>query len=116
MLTQDARSNCIGKQVVVKSVRGHWRLQNEAEVLARFQSRAPSLRPLVDEIVDPADPPAIVLKYLDSDLLVEPKKKTLARPEIKFVARKVLEALKVLHEGGYVHTGTEARARLFHCF
>ncbi|OAA67105.1 Protein kinase-like domain protein [Niveomyces insectorum RCEF 264] len=64
----------------------------------------PYLRPLVDEIVDPADPPSIVLRYLDSDLLSESNKKRLSLPEIKRVARSVLEALRVLHKDGLVHT------------
>ncbi|KAF7953383.1 uncharacterized protein EAE97_000782 [Botrytis byssoidea] len=92
------------QNVIVKSIRGHWRLQNEADVLKRFQSRAPSLRPLIDEIVDPIDPPTIVLKHLDDDLMTETYKKRLTKPELKFVARRVLEALQVLHEDGYVHT------------
>lgn len=78
---------------VIKSVRGHWRLRNEANVLKRYQSRTPFLRPLVDEIQEPADPSSIVLRYLDSDMLVESNKKRLSRPEIKQVARCVLEAL-----------------------
>ena len=32
--------------------------------------------------------------------------KRLERGDIKFVAKRVLEALKVVHERGYVHTGT----------
>lgn len=32
----------------------------------------------------------------------------LARAEVKFVARRVLEALSVLHREGFVHTGTFA--------
>ncbi|KAK3899873.1 kinase-like domain-containing protein [Staphylotrichum tortipilum] len=63
-----------------------------------------SLRPLVDEIRSPADRPAIVLRYLDSDLLTESNKKRLSRPEIKHVARCVREALRVLHRDGMVHT------------
>lgn len=48
----------------------------------------------------------IVLKYLDSDLIVESKAKKLTQLEIKAVAKTILEALRVLHEGGYVHTGS----------
>ncbi|THV43787.1 hypothetical protein BGAL_0925g00020 [Botrytis galanthina] len=99
-LAQDSKE----QNVIVKSIRGHWRLQNEADVLKRFQSRAPSLRPLIDEIVDPIDPPTIVLKHLDDDLMTETYKKILTNPELKFVARRVLEALQVLHEDGYIHT------------
>ena len=90
---------------MIKSVEGHWRLHNERDILNRFQARAPTLRPLIDKIEDPAEPPAIVLKYLDDDLKEAPNAKTLTRQEIKFVARNVLEALQVLHQDGFVHTG-----------
>lgn len=89
---------------MIKSVR-HFRLHNERDVLKRFQSRIPSLRRLVDEIEDPSDPPALVLEHLDDDLLNASAAQRLTRLEIKHVARKTLEALKVLHEDGYVHTG-----------
>jgi hypothetical protein len=92
--------------VVVKSVAGHWRLHNERDVLKRFQARAPTLRPLLDEIEDPAEPPAIVLKHLDDDLTKTSRKQRLTRQEIKYVAKNVLEALQVLHKDGYTHTGT----------
>lgn len=93
---------------MVKSVEGHWRLHNERDVLKRFQEGTAALRPLLDEIVDPAEPPAIVLKYLDDDLTKASRKQRLTRSEIKYVAKNVLEALRVLHEDGYVHTGTLA--------
>lgn len=89
---------------MIKSVR-HFRLQNERDVLKRFQSRTSCLRPLIDEIEDPSDPPALVLKHLDDDLLSASAAQRLTRLEIKNVAKKTLEALKVLHEDGYVHTG-----------
>ncbi|OAX77598.1 STE/STE20 protein kinase [Emergomyces africanus] len=91
--------------VVVKSVQGHWRLQNERDVLKRFQTRSSYLRPLLDEIEDPAEPPTIILRHADDDLTRAAKKQRLTRQEIKYVARNVLEALRVLHEDGYVHTG-----------
>lgn len=91
---------------MVKSVEGHFRLHNERDVLKRFQGRTPALRPLLDEIEDPAEPPAIVLKYLDDDVRKASRKHRLTRPEIKHVARNVLEALQVLHKDGYVHSGT----------
>jgi hypothetical protein len=74
--------------VVVKSVAGHWRLHNERDVLKRFQARAPTLRPLLDEIEDPAEPSAIVLKYLDDDLTKASRKQRLTRQEIKYVAKE----------------------------
>ena len=99
-------SNQQENPVVVKSVEGHWRLHNERDILKRFQARTPTLRPLLDEVEDPAEPPAIVLKYLDDDITRASRKQRLTRQEIKYVARNVLEALQVLHEDGYAHTGT----------
>ncbi|KAJ8069391.1 hypothetical protein OCU04_003045 [Sclerotinia nivalis] len=99
-LTHDSRA----QNVIIKSIRGHWRLKNEADILKCFQAKTSSLRPLIDEIVEPADPPTIVLKYLDNDLLSESYKKKLTRSELKFIARRVLQALQVLHDDGYVHT------------
>ncbi|EGS17660.1 uncharacterized protein CTHT_0070000 [Thermochaetoides thermophila DSM 1495] len=94
------------EKCIVKSVHGHWRLQNEAKILNHYQSKTRHLRPLLDEILpeDPADPPSIVLRHLDSELLTESNNKRLTRPEIKQVARGVLEALRVLHKDGMVHT------------
>ena len=89
---------------MIKSVR-HFRLGNERDILKRFQTRTPSLRPLIDEIEDPPNPPTIVLKHLDDDLLNASATQRLTKLEIKCVAKKVLEALKVLHEDGYAHTG-----------
>ncbi|KAK3374602.1 serine/threonine protein kinase [Podospora didyma] len=90
-------------QVIVKSVTGHLGIENEQDVLKRFRSRAP-YRPLIDEIEDPAQPTTIVLKHLDDQLLDASVKKTLNRKEIKYVSRRVLEALSILHKDGYVHT------------
>ncbi|GAB1312314.1 Serine/threonine protein kinase [Madurella fahalii] len=98
------RRNRSGERCIVKSIRGHWRLRNEADVLKHYQSGTLFLRPLVDEIRGPADPPSIVLRYLDGDVLTESNKKRLSPPEIKKVARCVLEALRVLHRDGMVHT------------
>ncbi len=74
-------------------------------MLRRFCPLTPALRPLLDEIQDPPDPPAIVLKHYDSDLLAASNAQRLTRREIRQVARNVLEALDVLHSEGYVHTG-----------
>lgn len=67
----------------------------------------PFLHPIMDEVISPADPPSIVLRHLDSELLAESRKKRLTRPEIKQVARCILEALLVLHKDGMVHTGIQ---------
>jgi hypothetical protein len=62
---------------------------------------------LVDEILEPVDPPGIVLRYLDSDILAASTGKTLNRSELEYVAQIVLKALAVLHDNGYVHTGED---------
>ncbi|TDZ14706.1 Serine/threonine-protein kinase PAK 5 [Colletotrichum orbiculare MAFF 240422] len=67
-------------------------------------SRTPFLRPIIDVVQEPADPPSIILRHLDGELLTESKRKRLARAEIKHVARCILQALSVLHEDGMVHT------------
>ncbi len=73
--------------VVIKSVR-HFRLKNERDVLKRFQSQTSSLHPLIDEIENPSDSPALVLKHLDDDLLNASAAQRLTRLEIKNVAKK----------------------------
>lgn len=91
--------------MIIKAVQGHPRVENERDVLRRFQNRTPYLRPLTDEIEEPSKPTTIVLKHLDDDLLNVSIKRTLNQKELKYVARRVLEALAVLHEDDYVHTG-----------
>jgi len=86
---------------VLKSVR-HWRLQNERDVLIRVQSRTRHIRQLVDEI---DELPALILQYMDDDVLHASNTKKLTRPELKFVAKGVLEALDILHRDSLVHTG-----------
>ena len=68
---------------------------------------------MVDEIVEPADPPAIILKYLDDDLLAASNATKLNRKEIKYVSKGILESLKTLHEEGYVHTGKQYMQPLY---
>jgi serine/threonine protein kinase len=93
-----------GENVVVKSI-DHSRLQRERNILLHFQPRTPHIRPLLDQI-DPGTPSqALVLKYLEHDLLEVSRQRKLASTELKFVATTVLEALRVLHGEGYVHTG-----------
>ena len=90
----------------MKSVSGHPRVENESHILRRFQSRSSYIRPLLDEIEEhQPDTTTIVLKHLDAHLQQASMEKALNRREIKFVLRRVLEALSVLHEEGYVHTG-----------
>ena len=101
--TLNALTFCSGtkKETVIVKTAPKRRLDNEREVLQRFHGR-PHIRQLID-VID--QPPAIVLEYLDDNLLRASNSKKLERVDIKFVARSVLEALKVLHEDGYVHTG-----------
>lgn len=77
------------------------RLDNERNVLQHFRGR-PGIRQLLDET---RDPPSLVLEHLDDNLLAASKAKKLAKSEIKFIAKKILEALQTFHEDGYVHTG-----------
>ncbi|RDW79346.1 uncharacterized protein DSM5745_06198 [Aspergillus mulundensis] len=95
--------NAKDETVILKSV-NHFRLQNERDVLRRFQSRTPFIRPIIDEIVEPSHPPTLVLKHLDDHLLHASIAQRLTRQEVKYVAKGVLEALKVLHQANYVHT------------
>lgn len=92
------------QHVIIKGVR-HFRLTNESDVLYRFQNRTPFIRPLLDEIIDPSDPPAIVLRHLDDHLLNASSAQKLTTPEVKYIAKRILEALKLLHADGFVHTG-----------
>jgi serine/threonine protein kinase len=94
-----------GMTIVIKSVQDHPRVQNERDVLWRFQHRTPRLRPVIDEIEVPSAPVTIALRHLDSDIWEESTARTLSRKEVKYVSRCILEALEVLHEDGYVHTG-----------
>ena len=59
-----SRSQKNEQQVVIKSVR----VENERNVLRRFQERTPYLRPLTDDIEEPSEPITIVLRYLDDTL------------------------------------------------
>jgi hypothetical protein len=94
---------------VIKSVR-HFRLENERDVLKHFQTRTPSLYPLIDEIEDPPNPPALVLKHLDDDR--DSATQRLTKFEIKHVTKKVPEALNVLHGDGYVQWGVGSEGTL----
>jgi serine/threonine protein kinase len=96
--------NQLQDTVVIKGVEGHLRVENERNVLKRFQYRTPYLRPLIDEIQEPSAT-TIALRYLDSDLWEESNRTKMSRKELKHVSRCILEALKVLHKDGYVHTG-----------
>ena len=78
-----------------------WPLKNERHILEAVRDNA-SIRPIVDST---EEPPSLILKYLDDNLLNASNSKRLNRKDIKFVARGVLQALEALHSRGYVHTG-----------
>ncbi|KAL1882427.1 hypothetical protein Plec18167_002843 [Paecilomyces lecythidis] len=99
-----ATNHAKAQTVVIKGVKGHPRVANERDVLRRFQNRTPYIRPLIDEIEESSAPPTIVLKHLDDHLLSASAQRALNQREIRYVSKKVLEALSVLHDEGYVHT------------
>lgn len=80
-------------------------MANERDVLKIFSLRSKHIRPLLDQIIDPAEPMTIVLSYLQSTLLQASIRQKLNRTELKYVCRGVLEALEVMHREGYVHAG-----------
>ncbi|KAK2808717.1 hypothetical protein FQN50_004388 [Emmonsiellopsis sp. PD_5] len=87
------------KKIILKSAPPQ-RLDNELRVLQKFENRL-GIRRLVDQV---QQPPLLVLQYLDSNLLAESHSTPLSGPELKKVARTVLQALQALHSEGYVHT------------
>ena len=78
-----------------------YHLNNELRVLQALNGN-PCIRPLIDII---EDPPSLVLRHLDDNLLDSSNRGRLGKADIKFVAQNVLTALDALHERGYVHTG-----------
>ncbi|KAK4225240.1 hypothetical protein QBC38DRAFT_531122 [Podospora fimiseda] len=58
-----------------------------------INTRFPLLRPLVDEIQEPVDPPSNIVADLDSDLNRESNRQRLSRPEIKWVATPAFQDL-----------------------
>lgn len=83
-------------------IQDHPQIENERDVLKCFQNKTPDLRPIIDEIVDLCKPPTIILKHWEDNLRRASIKKTLDKKEIKFVAKRIFEALKALYEGNYV--------------
>lgn len=110
--TSHGRSNQDKQSVIIKSV-DHFRIFNERDILLRFQDKTPFLRPLLDEIQQPATPPIFVLKYMQHDLLHISNSQRLTRMEVKHVTRRVLEAISVLHREGFVHTGNFVLGPIF---
>ena len=88
------RSSNLGK-VIIKSAPRH-RLDNERDVLKHFYAR-PGIRQLLDET---QDPPSLVLKHFNDNLLTASNSKRLEKREIKFIAKRILETLQAFHEDG----------------
>ena len=88
------------QRVTVKTA-SDWPLKNERDILKAFRDN-PCIRPIIDTS---DDPPSLILKYLDDNLLNASNVKKLERADIKYVARNLLQALEALHSRGYVHTG-----------
>ncbi|EMD92570.1 hypothetical protein COCC4DRAFT_130390 [Bipolaris maydis ATCC 48331] len=63
---------------------------------------------LIDEINEPSIPTTIVLKHSQEDLLEASVAKKLNRRELKYMSRCVLEAIKTLHDDGFVHASTKS--------
>ena len=79
----------------------HHLLSIEREILGIAQNHK-YIRQIVDNI---DSPPSLALEYLDDNLLDVCSRKRLEGSDVKVVARTVLEALAVLHENGFIHTG-----------
>jgi serine/threonine protein kinase len=95
--------NSIAPQIecVVKSAPAN-RLRQEHELLQKFPNH-PSIRQLIDYVEE--EPPSLILEHLECDSLQASREEKLSRPDIKFIAKNVLEALKSFHDLGFAHTG-----------
>lgn len=86
-------------------------MNNERDVLEAVRDH-PYVRQMIDSI---EDPPSLVLKFLDENLLKISGQKRLEGSDLKLVAWNLLEALAALHENGFVHTGRNLIFKLW-CF
>ena len=84
-------------------------IEREQSALQRF-AHCKQLRQVVDSIEEPR---CLVLEHMDRDALDASDKGLLTRPDVKLIARSVLEALECLHETGFAHTGICPWARVF---
>jgi serine/threonine protein kinase len=87
-------------KVIVKTAPQE-RLENERDVLKHFRA-CPYVRQVLDET---KNPPSLILQHLDDSLLHVSSVKTLESSDVKFVAKRVLQAIQALHKDGYTHTG-----------
>ncbi|KAK3301305.1 kinase-like domain-containing protein [Chaetomium fimeti] len=80
------------------------RVDTERTLLRRFQENS-SLRPMIDEIQEPRpdECAAIVLKHYDCHVGEIAKEKGLSPREARCVGSRVLQALRVMHETGYIY-------------
>ena len=85
--------------MVIKRAPPHL-LRNEREILEIVQNYT-----CVRQMIDIIENSSLVLEYLDDNLLDVCSRKRLEGSDVKIVARSILEALAVLHENGFVHTG-----------
>lgn len=58
------------------------------------------------------NPPSLILQFLDDHILHASNVKTLESADVKFVAKRVLQAIRALHDEGYTHTGTFLKTRI----
>ncbi len=86
--------------MVIKRAPPHL-LSIEREILEIVRDHT-CIRQMIDNIESPS---SLVLEYLDDNLLDVCSRRRLEGSDVKVVARTVLEALAMLHENGFVHTG-----------
>lgn len=96
------RNSQAGKVIIKTAPQG--RLENERDVLKHFFNRL-YIRQLLDET---EDPPSLILQFVDDNILHASNVRTLESLDVKFVAKRVLQAIRALHEEGYTHTGMSA--------
>jgi serine/threonine protein kinase len=76
-------------------------LEDQRPAIEAFRG-SPFIRQQVDEATNPT---AVVLEYLNEDLLSLSSKRRLKMPEIKAIGKRILQAICSMHQSGYVHTG-----------
>lgn len=76
-------------------------MNNEQKVLTILNQHQ-GIRRIIDDVKEPA---SLILEYMDDSLDDVCNGKGLESSDIKIVAHTILEALAVLHEHGFVHTG-----------
>ncbi|KAL3421966.1 serine/threonine protein kinase [Phlyctema vagabunda] len=92
-------TNSQAEKFVIKTASSP-RFERERHALTHFRGR-PCLRQMLDETREPA---SMVLKHLDGNLLDASAERAIDALDVKFVAKRILQALHALHEDGYSHT------------